>query len=43
MYLQSPWEPVADPLLSTKHILGTTGVSNKILILGINIRIVIVL
>jgi hypothetical protein len=24
MYPQSPWEPVADPLRSAEHTLGTT-------------------
>lgn len=41
MYPQTPRELVADPKGSTKHSLGNTCVSDKILILGINIRIVI--
>jgi len=41
MYQQNPWELVADPKTSTKHTFGTNGLSDKILIFGINIRIVI--
>jgi hypothetical protein len=41
VYTQNPWELVVDPLGSAKHNVGTTGVSDKILLFGINIRIVI--
>ena len=38
MYPQNPWELVADPLVSAKHTLRTTGVSDQISLLGNNIR-----